>query len=71
MCDVLLLGPGMCDKVWKGDVNMDLTPKNEDKDLTPKDQDKDKDLTPKDQDKDKDLLDLTSQGQGQWLEIWP
>ena len=37
------------------------------KDLTPKDQDKDKDLTPKDKDltpKDKELLDLTPQGQG-------
>ena len=40
------------------DVNKDLTPKDQDKDLTPKD----KDLTPKDQ--DKDLLDLTPQGQG-------
>ena len=39
------------------DVNKDLTPKDQDKDkdLTHKD----KDLTPKDQDKDKDLLDLT------------
>ena len=37
------------------DVNKDLTPKDQDKDkdLTHKDQDKD--LTPKDQDKDKDL----------------
>src|SRR6218665_3097448 len=30
-------------------------PRDVNKDLTPKDQDKDKDLTPKDQDKDKDL----------------
>ena len=42
------------------DVNKDLTPKDQDKDkdlldLTPKDKDKDKDLTPKVQDKDKDL----------------
>src|SRR6218665_117392 len=44
-----------------GIVNKDLTPKDQDKDkvLTPKDQDKNKDLTPKDKDKDKDLLDLT------------
>ena len=37
------------------DVNRDLTPKDQDKDLTPKDKDltpKDKDLTHKDQDKD-------------------
>ena len=36
------------------DVNKDLTPKDQDKDndLTPKDQDKDNDLSPKDQDKD-------------------
>src|SRR6218665_3879492 len=62
-------------------------PRDVNKDLTPKDQDKDKDLntqpkelTPKDQDKDKDLLDLTPQGQGpdpqgpgqgQGLEICP
>ena len=48
------------------DVNKDLTPKDQDmdKDLTPKDQDKDKDLAPKEQDKDKDLPELTPQGQG-------
>src|SRR6218665_4172681 len=37
------------------------------KDLTPKDQDKDKDLPPKDKDltpRDKDLMDLIPQGQG-------
>ena len=65
-CNIYLFSVRLCiyNAVYQG-VNKELTPKDQDKDkdLTPKDQDKDKDLTPKDQ--NKDLLDLTPQGQGQ------
>src|SRR6218665_3068194 len=53
------------------DVNKNLTPKDQDKDKDLTHKDKDKDLTPKDQDKDKDLLDLTPKDKDKDKDLTP